>query len=71
MSNENQKLHNVLFKAYYDPTSTVAFSSCDRLLNYVKKCGFQVSKSDVVEWLQKQDTYTLHKDRRVKFQRNH
>lgn len=71
MSNENQKLHNVLFKAYYDPNSTVAFSSCDRLFNFMKKNGIQGSKSDVIDWLQNQQTYTLHKERRVKFNRNH
>lgn len=73
MSNENQKvkLHNVLFKAYYDPNSTAAFSSRDRLFNCIKKNGVQASKYDVSEWLQKQPTYTLHKDRRLKFRRNH
>lgn len=75
MSNKNEivneKLNNVLLNAYYDPNSTVAFSSCDRLFNFIKKSGIQVSKAYVTKWMQKQQTYTLHKDRRLKFKRNH
>lgn len=73
MSHENQKakLNNVLLKAYYDINSKAAFSSCDRLFKYIKKNGIQASKCEVLEWLQKQPTYTLHKDRRLKFKRNY
>lgn len=71
IENKEEEFHNVLFKAYYDPNSTVAFSTCERLFDYVKKCGWHVPKSDVLNWLRKQKTYTLHKDRRIKFKRNH
>lgn len=30
-----------------------------------------ISKKQVAEWLSRQNTYTLHKDRRTKFARNH
>lgn len=71
MSNENRELHSVLYKAFYDIRSPAAFSSCERLYDFVKKNGIHASKTDILEWLQKQKTFTLHRDRRVKFSRNH
>lgn len=65
----NQKLTSILSNAYYNPLSTVAFSSCDRLFNHIKKTS-SASRNDVLDWLRLQPAYTLHKDRRIKFKRN-
>lgn len=68
---ENQNLSSFLSKSYYNPLSTAAFSSCDRLLNQAKKSGIAATRREVSDWLIAQPTYTLHKDRRIRFKRNH
>lgn len=68
---ENQNLSSFLSNAYYSPLSVAAFSSCERLLKYAKKNGFRATRKEVLEWLKAQPTYTLHKDRRIRFKRNH
>lgn len=68
---DNQKLNSFLSDTYYHPLSTAGFSTCDRLFTEVKKRGIHGSKKEVADWLRGQPTYTLHKDRRIKFKRNH
>lgn len=67
----NQKLNSIFSKAYYDPLSPAAFSSCERLFTHLKKNGVHLSRKEVSEWLRSQSTYTLHRNRRIKFKRNH
>lgn len=67
----NQKLDSVLFDTYYNPLCPAAFSTDNRLFTHLKKKGFKVSRKQVRAWLSSQPTYTLHKDRRIKFQRNY
>jgi hypothetical protein len=56
-----------LNELYYDPTNTASFSSKRKLYEKVKK---NTTLTDVDEWLQSQNTYTLHKQATRKFQRN-
>lgn len=52
--------------------SPAGFSSAERLHDFIKKNHFShISKAVVMKWLRKQPTYALHKDRRVRFKRNH
>lgn len=67
----NEKLSSILFNTYYDPSSVGGFSTGDRLYKHVKKNGVRVTRKEVSDWLRLQPTYTLHKDRRIKFKRNH
>lgn len=70
MSEKN--LDNVLFEVYYDHRSPGAFSSAERLYKFIKQnYDIKVSRKKVIEWLQKQRTFTIHKSRRVHFKRNH
>lgn len=70
--NNTNKLENVLFEVYYSHNSPGAFSSAERLYNFVKNnYTIDVSRKTVTEWLQKQNTYTLHRNRRIRFKRNH
>ena len=72
MSEEIENLDSVLFQVYYDHTSPGAFSSAERLYQFVKKnYDIDVTRKKVVEWLQKQRTFTIHKSRRIRFERNH
>lgn len=63
----NQSIVKKLKKIYYDPKHPASFSTVDKLWNATDK---KISKKAVTEWLLAQDTYTRHKPKRVRFQRN-
>lgn len=66
------KIEDFLFKLYYTPSSPAAYSSCDRLYTYIKQnTSYRVKKKFIKEWLSKQQTYTMHKNRRIRFKRCH
>lgn len=72
MSEKIENLDSVLFQVYYDHTSPGAFSSAERLYQFVKKnYDIDVTRKKVVEWLRKQRTFTIHRSRRIRFKRNH
>ena len=50
---------------FYKPPNPASFSNADKLSKSAK-----VSKKIVQKWLENQDSYTLHKQIRKKFQRN-
>jgi len=52
---------------YYDPSHPAGYSGVEPLLKYV---GRRFRPRAVKEWMQSQDTYTLHKPIRRKFNRN-
>lgn len=70
-NNNDQKLSCIFSDTYYNPLAPGAFSSCERLYDHLKKKGIRVTRKDVSKWLRTQPTYTLHRDRRIKFKRNH
>ena len=59
----------VLNKIYYDPKSAGSFGGIQRLFREASK-HHNVTEEQVRDFLKKQNTYTLHKDRRFKFVRN-
>lgn len=63
----NKSIVRKLEKIYYDPKHPASFSTVDKLW---KAAGKTIPKKTVVEWLLGQDTYTRHKPKRVRFQRN-
>lgn len=70
--NNKRKLESILFQAYYDHNSPGAYSSAERLYNFVKRnFTIDVSRKKVSEWLQNQRTFTIHRSRRIRFKRNH
>lgn len=54
-------------RIYYDPSNPAGFGSIDKLSKAMKE---KMDKKQVKEWLQSQETYTLHKPIRKKFPRN-
>ena len=56
--------NNELKKIYYNPNSTGSFGDVNRLRKAAGK-----PKKEVVQWLQSQDAYTLHKPTRYRFPR--
>ena len=55
---------------YYDPAYPGSFGGVNRLYRSLKDDGKQVTKKDVKVFLDDQNTYTLHKEKRVSFPRN-
>jgi transposase InsO family protein len=58
---------SILKKIFYDPLHPAGYGTVKNLHNAVKDQG--ISKRQIVKWLQKQKTYTLHKPVRKKFPR--
>ena len=53
---------NYLTSIYYDPKHSSSFAGPTKLYHEVKIDGrFNISLSDVKEWLQKQDVYSRHR----------
>jgi hypothetical protein len=60
-----------LSQIYYNPESPASFGGVDSIYRVVKDEGkHQISRNKIRLWLQKQDTYTLHKPVRYRFKRN-
>src|SRR5258705_12276932 len=58
----------ILSELYYNPELPSSFGGVDPLANAAKEKG--ISKKQVLEWLETQRTYTLHKPVRYNFPRN-
>ena len=57
-------------KIYYDPSHPASYEGLDNLYNAVKKEGkFKISHSQIKDWLENQDAYSLNKSVRRNFQR--
>lgn len=69
MSTSDQKSIS-LDSLYYNPEKPIAFSSANKFTNFLKKHNFTSESKVANEWLRSQKAYTLHKPRRVRFQRN-
>src|SRR5690348_10958440 len=60
---------DLLRKIYYDPKNPGSFGGRERLLREASK-HLNVTRKNIENFLINQNTYTLHKDRRVRFKRN-
>lgn len=58
----------LLNEYYYNPAHPSGFSNVRKLSNTLKK--YNIEKYKIQNWLESQDTYTLHKPVRRNFQRN-
>ena len=66
MSNWEKYLKDI----YLDPSHPASFSSPDCLYKIVKKEGkHKISHSQIKQWIQKQESYSLNKGLKTKFQR--
>ncbi len=51
-----------LTQIYYNPSSPASFSGADKIFRYVKKnSDLRISRTDILNFLAKQETYTEHK----------
>ncbi|XP_078682397.1 uncharacterized protein LOC144916874 [Branchiostoma floridae x Branchiostoma belcheri] len=65
---ESKSIDGIFRDIYYDPRNPAGYGSVDQLHRAVKRHG--IKRRQVEEWLSSQDTYTLHKPIRRRFQRN-
>lgn len=63
------KIDQRLSRIYYNLSDAAALSGYAQLLKEVKRRGLNINKNYVKNWLNKQEVYTLHKQRRVRFPR--
>ena len=58
-----------LSEIYFDASKPTSFGGVDKLYNYVKDKGHNISRSNIKKWLSKQSTYSLYRKVVRKFQR--
>ena len=64
-------MEDKLQKIYYDLGNGASFSGPDALYRVLKQKGFKkVKHKQIEDWLQKQETYSIHKPVRHRFPRN-
>jgi len=61
-----QEIRTMPSDLYYEPRAPSAFSTYEKL----KRAAKTISASHIKTWLQKQDSYTLHRQVRKRFPRN-
>ena len=66
---DSSSLSAALRSLYYSPRKGASFSSVQKLWDAVRAQGYQISRKEVEHWLQQQDTFTLHRNRRVRYPR--
>ncbi len=68
---ESDSGNKLLKEIYYDPKDPGSFSSVDALLRSAKeKRATSTNREQVEDFLADQDTYTLHRQYRKRYQRN-
>lgn len=58
-----------LRRLYSDPSSPASFSGVQNLLAEARKYDPSITRKDVQKFLEQERTYTLHKQRRVRYKR--
>lgn len=59
-----------LDKLYTDPKSPAAFAGIEALYSEAKRIQHNISRNDVLHYLEGNRTYTLHRPRRIRFKRS-
>lgn len=65
----SEKVDKTLSKIYYTLSDSTSLSGYKQLCKEVKKRGLKISENNIRKWLEAQPTYTLHKQRRLRFPR--
>jgi len=65
-----KKVDRILYDVYYNVDSPACYAGVNAVLKEAKNRLSNVKKEDVIKFLTKQETYTLHKPIRRKFRRN-
>ena len=63
-------MNRIIRDVYYNSESPACFAGINAVLRECQKRDSSITRKNVVEFLEKQDAYTLHKQRRVRFKRN-
>jgi hypothetical protein len=63
-------IENTLSNIYYNTTHPASYGSAKNLYEYAKNENPNITFEDVIQWLKKQISYTLHRPARKNFPRN-
>jgi transposase InsO family protein len=63
------KVDTYLRDVYFDVSHPASFGGVQKLYQYSKKNGQNISYNDIIKWLRKQDVYVSHKPVKRKFKR--
>jgi ribosomal protein S17 len=64
-------MEEYLNEIYFDPKHPASFSSPEKLYKWVKQDGrFPVNRKNIQKWLSGVESYTLHREAKIKFPRN-
>lgn len=66
---KNQEIDKILSKIYYDLENSASLSGAVQLYEEVKKRKLRINEEDIKKWLKKQEAYTLHKQKKLRFPR--
>lgn len=69
MMTPETRVDKILSKIYYDLSDNASLSGLIQLKREVKKRKLNISVSEIEKWLKKQEAYTLHKQRKLRFPR--
>ena len=67
--NRRLTINQILKKIYYDPENPGSYGGIDRLFRAAKKKRKAITRNQVINFLESQDTYTLHKPVKYNFER--
>ena len=65
-----RKRNNFLKKVYYNVNEPGSFTAPATFYRAIKEKSNNITRKQVTDWLNSQDTYTLHRRTRKKFKRN-
>lgn len=63
------EIDEILSKIYYDLEDKASLSGFVQLNNEVKKRKLGIKSNNIKKWLMKQEVYTLHRQRKLRFPR--
>ncbi|KAJ8036279.1 hypothetical protein HOLleu_20207 [Holothuria leucospilota] len=70
MTKQTEKLPDILRNIYYDACHPAGYRGIAEFLRHAMKRRSNTTREDVERWLRSEDTYTLHRRVRRKYERN-
>ncbi|KAJ8043891.1 hypothetical protein HOLleu_11191 [Holothuria leucospilota] len=70
MTKQTEKLPDILRSIYYDASHPAGYRGIAELLRHARKRRPNTTREEVERWLRSEDTYTLHRPVRRKYERN-
>jgi 2-hydroxychromene-2-carboxylate isomerase len=66
---KSANINKIIRKTYYDLDSPAAFSAVDKVYKEAKKQNNKIKRKDVINYLQSEHTYAIHRPRPIRYKR--